>query len=149
MKREKGIALLTTMIIMAVMLIMAFGATAGSLLQERMSANQRFKILTDTLAMEGVMSAQAWLQLDDEHWGEADDAWFTPQVQAINEGVVAGTITIDPDLVIWQTNEIEMVVAGELQSLEGEVMAETRLRVRFVRAMEGQPVAMVGWSELP
>lgn len=149
MERERGLALLTTMMVMAVMLIMAFGATAGSLLQERMSANQRFKILADTLALQGVMSAHAWLQLDDEHWGKVDVAWLTPQAQAIGEGVVAGVITIDPDLIIWQGSEVEMVIASKLQLSEYESMAETRLRVRFVRAMEGQPVAMVGWSELP
>ncbi|WP_151705150.1 PilX N-terminal domain-containing pilus assembly protein [Nitrincola alkalilacustris] len=149
MRQQRGVVLLTTMMIMAVMMIMAFGATAGSLLQERMSANQRFKIMSDALAMQGAAEVQAWLQLSDEHWGEADEAWLTPRHVLITEGVAEGVIIVDPGQVVWDMHEMEMLISGRLQSLEGESWAETRLLIRFVRAQDEHPVALIGWSELP
>ena len=73
---ERGVALLMSVVLLLIMTIVGVSLVSGSVMQERMAANQRAQTLAFEAASAGVAEALNW-GLNTDNWAAAETTWTT------------------------------------------------------------------------
>jgi hypothetical protein len=139
MNRQKGNVLLTTLLLISIAAGVTVTAMKGTLLQEKMVANQNNKANAFMAAESGAASFVKWLKDPSTTWGSNtwQDIIPSTAIGAPNMGK-KGYYWINPNDVIWTSSQVTLKVRGYTKSDNTSTAnAKTTLQIIITKPSSG------------
>ena len=143
---QKGGALIVALILTSVGAVVTMTAMRGSLMQEKMVANQNLKAVSYMAAESGAASFNKWLLDPNTTWNTTTWQNSVPTTAAGNINIGSkGYYWINPSDVVWGANSVTLKVRGYAKSDNSATAnAKTTLQITLTKPSNGGTGTYIG-----
>jgi Tfp pilus assembly protein PilX len=138
-ENQKGSTLVIALILVSVAAVVTMTSMRGSLMQEKMVANQNIKAVSFMAAESGAASFNKWLKDPNTTWNSTGWQNTIPTTAAGNVNIgTQGYYWIGPNDVTWGANSVTVKVRGYAKSdNSGTANAKTTLQITMTKPTAG------------
>ncbi len=147
---QKGGALIIALLVISVAAVVTMTSMRGSMMQEKMVANQNAKAISFMAAETGAASFNKWLKDPNTTWNSSTWQNTIPTTAAGSPNIgTRGYYWIDPNDVVWTSADVTVKVRGYTKSDNSSAAAaKTTLKITMTKPTAGSSATYIGGSGL-